>query len=118
MSLISKVVGDKRRWRAYKARKEQLPPNYRAALDAVQRYTFVRGPGTADASASLLEDLVELFEQAAANGTPIRTLVGDDPVEFTEAFIRNYADQSWLKKEQERLTRAVEQASGDEGTSR
>jgi hypothetical protein len=28
---ISKVIGPKRRWREYKARVRQLPPNYRAA---------------------------------------------------------------------------------------
>jgi DNA-binding ferritin-like protein (Dps family) len=115
--LIAKVVGakhDKQRWWRYKARKEQLPPNYRAALDAVQRYTYVRGPGTADASMSLLEDLADVFEQAAANGTPIRDIVGGDPVEFAEGFIRNYEDKSWVHKERERLTRAVEEAAGED----
>ena len=110
-----KLIGDKKRWRAYKARKEQLPPNYRAALDAVERYTNYRGPGTADAGASLLEDLVDVFEQAAASGTSIRDVVGDDPVEFAEGFIRNYADASWLRKEQDRLTRAIDEAAGDQG---
>ena len=36
----------------------------------------------------MLEDLADLFEQAAADGTPIREIVGDDPVEFVEAFAR------------------------------
>jgi DNA-binding ferritin-like protein (Dps family) len=119
---ISKLIGDKKRWWRYKARKEQLPPNYRTALDAVQRYTYYRGPGTGDASMSLLEDLADVFEQAAASGTPIRDVVGDDPVEFAEAFISNYADSAWINKEQQRLTRAIEEAasddSGDDGGSR
>jgi DNA-binding ferritin-like protein (Dps family) len=38
----------------------------------------------------MLEDLADLFEQAAANGIPIRGIVGQDPVEFAEAFLRNY----------------------------
>jgi DNA-binding ferritin-like protein (Dps family) len=111
---ISKLIGDKKRWWRYKARKEQLPPNYRAALDAVQRYTYFRGPGTGDASMSLLEDLADVFEQAAASGTPIKDIVGDDPVEFAEAFIRNYADSAWINKEQERLTRAIEEAARED----
>jgi hypothetical protein len=36
--LISKVIGDKRRWRQYKARVRQLPPNYRMAAEAIERY--------------------------------------------------------------------------------
>ena len=35
----------------------------------------------------MFEDLVELFEQAAADGTPIREIVGDDPVEFADTFL-------------------------------
>ena len=111
---ISKVIGDKKRWRRYKARKEQLPSNYRAALDAVQRYTNYRGPATGDASMSLLEDLADVFEQAAARGTPIKDIVADDPVEFAEGFIRNYEESSWINKEQERLTRAIEEAAGED----
>jgi DNA-binding ferritin-like protein (Dps family) len=29
---ISKVIGDKRRWRQYKARVRRLPPDYRMAV--------------------------------------------------------------------------------------
>lgn len=32
-------------------------------------------------------DLVDLFEQSAAAGTPIRAIVGDDPVEFVDDFV-------------------------------
>ena len=35
---INKVVGDKRRWRAYKARTRALPDNYRATVEALERY--------------------------------------------------------------------------------
>ena len=38
----SKMIGDKRRWRQYKARTRQLPENYRTAIDAVERYPDVR----------------------------------------------------------------------------
>ena len=34
----SKVIGDKRRWRQYKARTGQLPEDYRTAVDAIERY--------------------------------------------------------------------------------
>ena len=40
-----------------------------------------------DVLLSMLEDLADLFEQSAANGTPVREIVGDDPVEFAEAFL-------------------------------
>src|SRR5690606_33105928 len=36
--VTEKMIGDKRRWRAYKARVKQLPENYRSAVDAIERY--------------------------------------------------------------------------------
>lgn len=60
------------------------------AIDALERYMQFFGPGKADSLVSMLEDLADLFEQSAADGTPIRKVVGEDPVEFAEAFLRNY----------------------------
>jgi DNA-binding ferritin-like protein (Dps family) len=110
---ISKVVGDKRQWREYKARSKQLPANYRAAVDALERYLMYSGAG-GDGTA-LYGDLVDLFEQSAADGTPIRNIVGEDPVEFIEAFVRNYPRGQWIVRERERLTTAIARAAG-EGT--
>ncbi len=119
---ISKVIGDKRRWRQYKARVRQLPPNYRAAVDAIERYLMHFGPVDGDSAASLFEDVADLFEQAAADGTPIREIVGDDPVEFVDALIRNYSKGGYVTRERERLISAIDRAAGEdtgsEGTSR
>ena len=85
----SKVIGDKRRWRQYKARTRQLPANYHTAIEALERYLMYFGSITnGDLMATMLEDLADLFEQSAADGTPIRAIVGDDPVEFAEAFLQ------------------------------
>ena len=109
--LISKVTGDKRRWRQYKARVRQLPPNYRTAVDAIERYLMHFGPMDGDSAASLFEDVADLFEQAAADGTPIREIVGEDPVEFAEAFARNYSKGGYVPaRERKRLTDAIERA--------
>jgi DNA-binding ferritin-like protein (Dps family) len=120
---ISKVVGEKRQWRQHKARTRQLPASYRTAVEALERYLMYAGPGGDGArAASMFEDLIDLFEQSAANGTPIREIVGEDPVEFLEAFVRNYPDGQWRIRERERLTNAIDRAAGEdtgnEGISR
>jgi DNA-binding ferritin-like protein (Dps family) len=115
-------IKQKKRYRQYKARTERLPANYRMAIDALQRYSYYFGHGTAEGGLSMLEDLADLFEQSAAAGTPIRELVGDDPVEFADAFLRNYPEGQWISRERERLTSAIDRAAGEdtgkEGMSR
>jgi DNA-binding ferritin-like protein (Dps family) len=116
------VIGPKRRWRAYKARVGQLPPNYRKTVEAIQRYLMFFGPVDADSAASLLEDVADLFERAAADGTPIHEIVGDDPVEFVEALVANYSKGGYVSRERERLVSDIESAEaeghGDQGVSR
>jgi DNA-binding ferritin-like protein (Dps family) len=112
---IEQITGsfdDKKRWRRYKARKEQLPASYRTAIDGLERYFMYAGSIVkGDVLMQMLEDLADLIERAAADGTPIRDIVGDDPVEFADTFIQNYSDGQWIDKERKRLTDAIDQAA-------
>jgi DNA-binding ferritin-like protein (Dps family) len=111
---VSKVVGEKVRWREYKARVGRLPANYRAAVEAVERYLMHLGPADGASAASMFEDLADLFEQAAADETPIREIVGEDPVEFVETFLQNYPQGQWRTRERERLISAIDRAAGED----
>ncbi|HUR07973.1 MAG TPA: DUF1048 domain-containing protein [Nonomuraea sp.] len=110
---IAMMIGPKRRWRQYQARVRQLPPNYRTAVEAIQRHMMHFVPTDADSDASRFEDLAALFEQAAAAGTPIREIVGQDPVKFAEAFARNYTDSGYVPaRARKQLTDAIERVAG------
>ena len=111
-TFISKVIGEKGQWREYKARVRQLPASYRTAVDALERY--LKYFGTGGGGGAIYEDLVDLFEQSAANGTPVREIVGEDPVEFIETFVRNYPKGQWISRERERLTNAIDRVAGNE----
>ena len=112
---ISKVIGEKRQWGQHKARTRELPASYRTAVEALERYLMYAGPGGDGArAAAMFEDLLDLFEQSAANRIPIREIVGEDPVEFLEAFVRNYPDGNWRIRERERLTNAIDRAAGED----
>ncbi|MFN8214794.1 MAG: DUF1048 domain-containing protein [Candidatus Nanopelagicales bacterium] len=110
---LSKVIGDKKQWREYKARVKRLPPDYQEAVGAIDRYVMRFGPTDADSAMSLLGDVADIFERAAADGTGIREIVGDDPVEFVDSLIRNYTPGGWVAKEQQRLISSVDHAAGD-----
>ena len=105
-----KMIGDKKRWREYKARTKALPESYRTAVEGFQRYLMYFGAVDGDSAASILEDLIDLFERAAADGTPIRDVVGDDPVEFADALIANYEKGGYVAREKRRLLESIAQA--------
>ena len=66
-------------------------------------------PTDGDSAASMFEDLADLFERAAADGTPIREIVGEDPAEFVEAFVQNYSEGGYVpSRVRKRLTDAID----------
>jgi DNA-binding ferritin-like protein (Dps family) len=111
---ISKMISDKKRYRAHRARIARLPANYRTAVEALERYLLYFG-GLTDGAlvATMLDDLGDLFEQSATDGTPIRAIVGDDPVEFLETFLTNYSVGQWINKERQRLIKAIDSVAND-----
>lgn len=116
--LIELVTGarfDKKAFREYKARVANLPVPYATSVAAIERYLMYAG-GVSDGKTMLrmLDDLAALFEAAAADATPVRQVVGDDPVEFVEDFLRNYTDGHWLSKERAKLIATIETAEASQ----
>ena len=101
----------KKQYRVYKARLEALPEPYGTAAKALQRYFMYYGGFTdGETLMTMMGDLVELWERAAADGTPVRAIVGDDPVEFAETFAQAYSGTHWIDKERARLKKSIEDA--------
>ncbi|MGW0484197.1 DUF1048 domain-containing protein [Nonomuraea sp. NPDC003214] len=118
LEIVTGSLEDKKRYRQYKARVKQLPPNHRAAVEALERYLLHFGPVDGAGAITMYEDLADLFEQAAADGTPIRDIFGQDPVEFVEAFMANYPLGQYRARERARFTGAVERAAQEDRTPR
>jgi len=74
------------------------------------------GVNDADSITSLFGDVIDIFERAAADGTPIRDIVGDDPVEFADALIRNYQQTGYVAKERARLVGSIDKAVEEQAT--
>ncbi len=115
LEVVTGSWDEKRLYRQYKARTRRLPENYRLAVEAIERYlTYFGGITDGAILVRMLDDLADLFEQSAADGTPIRSVVGDDPVEFAETFLENYAGGRWINKERHRLLSAIARAAGED----
>jgi DNA-binding ferritin-like protein (Dps family) len=105
----------KKQYRHEKARIDALPEAYGTAAKAMHRYLMYYGGVTdGDTLITMFGDLADLWERAAADGTPVREIVGDDPVDFAETFAQAYSGRQWIDKERARLTKAIEDAERQE----
>ncbi|WP_422750851.1 DUF1048 domain-containing protein [Micromonospora sp. WMMD1219] len=116
---IETLVGSldqKKQYKRHMARMEALPEPHRSAAKALQRYFMYQG-GIVDGNTlvAMLGDSVDLWERAVADDTPVRAIVGDDPVEFAETFVQAYSGRQWIDKERERLRKAIDAAGGHSG---
>lgn len=115
---IEAVTGSleqKKQYKQYQARIDALAEPYRAVAKALQRYFIYQG-GVVDGETlvTMQRDFVELWERAAADGTPVRDIVGEDPVDFAETFVAAYTGRQWIDKERARLVKAIENAERGE----
>ena len=112
---IETVIGSleqKKQYRQYKARVEALPEPYHQAAKALERYLmYSSGLTDGDTMMTMFADFADLWERAAADETPVRAIVGDDPVEFAETFAAAYSGKQWIDKERARLVKAIDEAA-------
>jgi DNA-binding ferritin-like protein (Dps family) len=115
VELVTGSLEQKKQYRQYKARIEALPDPYRPVAEAVHRYLMYYGGVTDGATAvKMLGDLADLWERAAADRTPVRAVVGEDPVEFAETFAQAYTGKQWIDKERARLAKTIDDAVREE----
>src|SRR5262245_33422427 len=109
IELVTGSLDQKKRYMQYRVRIRALLEPYVTVAKALERYFMFHG-GVTDGEPALKlgGDFVDLRERAAADSTPVRAVVGDDPVQFAETFAQAYAGPQWIDKERSRLTRAIE----------
>ena len=115
IELATGSLGQKKQYRQDRARIKALPEPYGSAAKALERYLMYAGGVTdGETIVRMFGDLADLWERAAADGTPVRAIVGDDPVEFAETFAQAYTGKHWIDKERARLIEAIDDAERGE----
>ena len=113
--VVTGSLEQKKQYKQYKARIEALPEPYRAAAKALDRYFMTVGGMTDGVTMmQMLGDSADLWERAAADGTPVRDIVGEDASSFAEEFTAAYSGKQWIDKERARLTKAIDDAEKGE----
>ncbi|MGW9586569.1 DUF1048 domain-containing protein [Microbacterium sp. NPDC055455] len=113
--VVTGSLEQKKQYKQYKARIEALPEPYRAAAKAVERYFMTVGGMTdGESMIQMLSDSADMWERAAADHTPVRDIVGEDPSAFAQEFTAAYSGRQWIDKERERLNKAIDDAERGE----
>ena len=82
---LTKIIGDKKEWRAIEKRAKALPHDYRIAYEEIKHYLWTRsGITTIDA----FRVLIDLFEESAANGRQVLEITGNDVAAFCDELVK------------------------------
>jgi len=107
--VVTGSLEQKKQYKQSKARLEALPEPHRTAAKALERYIMVAGGIVdGDTMVTMFSDFADLWERAAADGTSVRDIVGDDPAGFAEEFTAAYSGKQWIDKERARLNKAID----------
>lgn len=100
-SFLKKVIGDKKAWKALEARSKALPADYQVVYNEIKHYMwnlwrFSAGDDLENYGFGTLEDLLELFEENAANGKRVLEVTGNDVAAFCDDLF--HATATWRGK--------------------
>ncbi len=87
-SFLNLVLGDldeKKAYRQVMKRADALPEDYRFAFKKIQHYLYYFGE--VGCSLDLYSDLIDLFEESAAQGKQVLDVVGEDVSAFSEQLV-------------------------------
>lgn len=100
-----KYRAEKRDYKLYKKRIDNLPEDYRQAMKAIETYlwSFAKGAGMF----YILKNVLEMFENAAADKLELKEVVGDDLAEFADNLLLEFPEETWLDKERKKLRKSM-----------
>jgi DNA-binding ferritin-like protein (Dps family) len=85
INFLAKILGDKKEWKAMEARANALPPDYRIVYGEMKTYMWRFASGNGSDVVAVLEDVLDLFETNAAQGTSVVGVTGTDVAAFCDA---------------------------------
>jgi DNA-binding ferritin-like protein (Dps family) len=101
-----------REWKALEARAEALPADYREAWDKVKVHLFPYGDFTGRNLMSILDGVLGLLEETAADGQPVHEVLGDDIAGFCAALAGGQGARNHRDRWREQLNRNVARKLG------
>lgn len=100
-SIIDTIIGDlgeKKAYRANEKRAKSLPTEYAEAYKQIRNYLWST---SGILTIQPLISLVDLFEEAAANGRHVVDVTGPDVAAFADDLVRG--ESSWKEQQRQKL---------------
>jgi DNA-binding ferritin-like protein (Dps family) len=113
---IPKIMKEKRVYKQHMARVEALPEDYQYVFKKIQSHTWMFAGGSGMDMLKVHYDLVELFEEGAAQGKGVLEITGDDVAAFCDELLKNARTytEDWRSK----LNRDIEDKLGKRGETK
>jgi DNA-binding ferritin-like protein (Dps family) len=105
-----------REYKAFEARAEKLPADYRAAWDEIKGHLFPYSDFTGRNLLPILDGALGLLEETAADGQRINEVLGDDIAGFCAALAGGEGGRSYRDRWREQLNRNVARKLGRRGS--
>ncbi|GAA3608583.1 hypothetical protein GCM10022419_111910 [Nonomuraea rosea] len=101
-----------REYKAFEARAEALPADYRAAWEEIKGHLMLHGDFTGRNLMPILDGALGLLEETAADGRSIHEVLGDDIAGFCAALAGGEGSRSYRDRWREQLNRNVARKLG------
>lgn len=101
LNYFKKMRQQKRQYRAYKRRVATLPAPFEQALTALEKYLW--NWAGSDEMYTVLDNVLEMFESAAADGLTVNQVVGPDIAVFADNLLAEFPQATWVNKQRQKL---------------
>ena len=109
---FKQIIGDKKAWKQMEARAKALPEEYDFVYHKIQHYMWNYAAGSGMDMVAIFEDLLNLFEEGAANGKRVLEITGENVAEFCDELLRNA--KTYTENWREALNRDIMKKLGKE----
>ena len=98
--------------KAFESRAKKLPADYQAAWKQIKANLWPRSDFTGRNLMPIIDGVLGLFEETAAEGQTVREVLGDDIQDFCSALVGEEGAKSYRDRWREQLNKAVAKKLG------
>ncbi|QCR32490.1 DUF1048 domain-containing protein [Lysinibacillus sp. SGAir0095] len=110
MELFKKLIGDKKEYKMMMARVEALPEDYQFVFKKIQNYMWNFAAGNGMDMLNIQYELIDLFEEGAAEGRQVLEITGTDVASFADELVANA--KTYVAKYREDLNESINKKLG------